>query len=101
MDPVELVAVVMTLVGIVLTIKEKISCWPVAIPAGILTVIFRSRATRPLPRQILYVSCDPATLARDLARLPSYRIAGLAAFDARPHYPRYQRKRQPNCQRLD
>jgi hypothetical protein len=30
MNSVELVAVVMTLVGIVLTIKERISCWAVA-----------------------------------------------------------------------
>jgi 23S rRNA (uracil1939-C5)-methyltransferase len=39
---------------------------------------------RPLPRQILYVSCDPATLARDIARLPSFRIAALSAFDMFP-----------------
>ncbi len=38
----------------------------------------------PAPRAIVYVSCDPATLARDLARLPSYRIAALAAFDMFP-----------------
>ena len=30
MNPIELVAVVMTLVGIVLTIREWISCWQVA-----------------------------------------------------------------------
>ena len=28
------------------------SCWPVAMPAGILTLILRSRATRPAPRQV-------------------------------------------------
>jgi 23S rRNA (uracil1939-C5)-methyltransferase len=33
---------------------------------------------------ILYVSCDPATLARDIARLPGYRIASLRAFDMFP-----------------
>lgn len=36
------------------------------------------------PRGIVYVSCDPATLARDVARLPSYRVATLAAFDMFP-----------------
>jgi len=36
------------------------------------------------PRAIIYVSCDPATLARDLARLPRYRIASVHAFDMFP-----------------
>jgi 23S rRNA (uracil1939-C5)-methyltransferase len=36
------------------------------------------------PRAIIYVSCDPPTLARDLARLPRYRIASLRAFDMFP-----------------
>ena len=36
------------------------------------------------PRAILYVSCDPATLARDVARLPRYRIASLRSFDMFP-----------------
>ncbi|HEU4585350.1 MAG TPA: hypothetical protein VFR95_06350 [Gemmatimonadaceae bacterium] len=35
-------------------------------------------------RAIVYVSCNPATLARDLARLPRWRIASLAAFDMFP-----------------
>jgi len=33
---------------------------------------------------MIYVSCDPATLARDLARMPRYRIASLRAFDMFP-----------------
>ncbi|MGH7618593.1 MAG: class I SAM-dependent RNA methyltransferase, partial [Gemmatimonadaceae bacterium] len=36
------------------------------------------------PRAVIYVSCDAATLARDLARMPRYRIASLRAFDMFP-----------------
>ena len=35
-------------------------------------------------RAIIYVSCNPATLARDLSRLPSYRIQSTHAFDMFP-----------------
>jgi 23S rRNA (uracil1939-C5)-methyltransferase len=38
----------------------------------------------PSPRAVLYVSCDPATLARDIARMPRWRIASLLAFDMFP-----------------
>jgi 23S rRNA (uracil1939-C5)-methyltransferase len=36
------------------------------------------------PRAVIYVSCDPATLARDIARMPRWRIASLLAFDMFP-----------------
>lgn len=36
------------------------------------------------PAAIIYVSCNPATLARDLSRMPGYRIASLLAFDMFP-----------------
>lgn len=36
------------------------------------------------PSGIIYTSCNPATLARDLARLPGYRIASLVGFDMFP-----------------
>jgi 23S rRNA (uracil1939-C5)-methyltransferase len=47
-----------------------------------------ARATEALerraPERVVYVSCDPATLARDLTRLPSFRVADLACFDLFP-----------------
>jgi 23S rRNA (uracil1939-C5)-methyltransferase len=36
------------------------------------------------PRSVVYVSCNPATLARDVARMPRYRVASLRAFDMFP-----------------
>lgn len=35
-------------------------------------------------RAIVYVSCNPATLARDVARLPQWRVVGVTAFDMFP-----------------
>lgn len=42
------------------------------------------QARAPETRAIVYVSCNPATLARDLSRLPRWRIASLLAFDMFP-----------------
>jgi 23S rRNA (uracil1939-C5)-methyltransferase len=38
----------------------------------------------PRPGHVVYVSCNPATLARDISRLPGYRIESLVAFDMFP-----------------
>jgi len=41
-------------------------------------------AARASTRAIVYVSCDPATLARDVGRLGGWRIASLESFDMFP-----------------
>lgn len=39
---------------------------------------------RPRPHRVVYMSCDAATLARDVSRLPAYRVSSLRAYDMFP-----------------
>lgn len=41
-------------------------------------------AVPPTVRGIVYISCNPATLARDLSRLPGWRLASVECFDMFP-----------------
>jgi 23S rRNA (uracil1939-C5)-methyltransferase len=41
-------------------------------------------AAAPPPRAVIYVSCNPATLARDLTRLSNYDVTSVVAFDMFP-----------------
>jgi 23S rRNA (uracil1939-C5)-methyltransferase len=53
--------------------------------AGVDAVVTAAlAAAAPTPRAIVYVSCDPATLARDVSRLPGWRVASLECFDMFP-----------------
>lgn len=51
--------------------------------AGVDERVTSSLAARP-PRRLVYVSCDPATLARDAARLAPMRLKALRCFDLFP-----------------
>jgi 23S rRNA (uracil1939-C5)-methyltransferase len=52
--------------------------------AGVDERVTASLQAAPSTRAIVYVSCNPATLARDVLRLPRYRIASLTSFDMFP-----------------
>lgn len=55
------------------------------IPAALEASRRRSGAgAQAQPKAIVYVSCDPATLARDVARLPGWRVEHLACYDLFP-----------------
>jgi 23S rRNA (uracil1939-C5)-methyltransferase len=41
-------------------------------------------AADPPPRAVIYVSCNPATLARDLTRMPAFGVASILGFDMFP-----------------
>jgi 23S rRNA (uracil1939-C5)-methyltransferase len=47
--------------------------------AGVTTILESVR-----PGKLLYMSCDPATLARDIKRLPGYRVTSVQPYDMFP-----------------
>ncbi|MGH7671131.1 MAG: hypothetical protein ACRENQ_16735, partial [Gemmatimonadaceae bacterium] len=52
---------------------------------GLASTVTRTlEQANPRAGTIIYVSCDPATLARDVGRLPSYRVASVLGFDMFP-----------------
>jgi len=54
------------------------------VDARVTSALARTVETGQAPRAIVYVSCDPATLARDVARLPGWRVDSLLSFDMFP-----------------
>lgn len=52
--------------------------------AGIDARVAEALQAGPWPRRLLYMSCDPATLARDVSRLSAYRVNSLKAYDMFP-----------------
>ena len=52
--------------------------------AGIHPRVADALVVPPRPRRVLYMSCDAATLARDVARLPAYRVTSVRAYDMFP-----------------
>jgi 23S rRNA (uracil1939-C5)-methyltransferase len=51
---------------------------------GVDSRVTAALESAPGPRALFYVSCDPATLARDLARLPRFRLVDVRAYDMFP-----------------
>jgi 23S rRNA (uracil1939-C5)-methyltransferase len=49
-----------------------------------VTDILVPRDDKREPTTVIYISCDPATLGRDLRRMTSYRVRSLRAFDMFP-----------------
>jgi len=52
--------------------------------AGVDARVTEALNVHPRPRRVLYMSCDPATLARDVSRLGAYRVSSLRAYDMFP-----------------
>ena len=64
---------------------EKIDCLVMDPPRKGSTIKFLNAINKVLPRNIIYVSCDPNTLARDLITLKKkYNIISVQPFDMFP-----------------
>lgn len=54
-------------------------------PRGGMDAAATAAIVRAAPRRVVYISCDPATLARDVVAMsPRYRVTQLLAFDQFP-----------------
>jgi 23S rRNA (uracil1939-C5)-methyltransferase len=53
-------------------------------PRGGMEEAVTAELARMNPERLVYISCDPATLARDLQRLPRLRVSEMQAFDLFP-----------------
>lgn len=54
------------------------------VDARVAALLARREGEAAEPRAIVYVSCDPATLARDVGRLTGWRVVSLTCFDLFP-----------------
>lgn len=52
--------------------------------AGVDARVTRALESSLATRRMVYISCDPGTLARDIARLPSWQVESVTAFDMFP-----------------
>jgi 23S rRNA (uracil1939-C5)-methyltransferase len=52
--------------------------------AGVDARVTRALEASAATRRVVYISCDPASLARDISRLPSWQVESVTAFDMFP-----------------
>ncbi|MEG1479447.1 MAG: TRAM domain-containing protein [Kiritimatiellia bacterium] len=73
------------------SVVGSIPVWIVDPPRDGLSDVVRAHILRYLPERVVYISCGPDTLARDLKTLAShYRIASMRLFDFFPRTPHFE-----------